>query len=95
MKYFLLIILIFTLNSCKNRETQNYYIVGKTYEKEHMCHSDYQTINYAIVVIPPQHKHKLIFAKYTLHIANKNELLHINVNETLFNKYNVKDKILY
>jgi uncharacterized membrane protein len=104
MKKVLLIIAISSLFSCENERTSfEGYLVCKEYTEPRMSNQSEKVHNYAImsthftprpVVIhhtPPHY----INAKYVWYLANKKEVISINVNKKMFNKHKCGTFIKY
>ena len=103
MKKVILFSLIFILFACSEDKPRPFtgYVVAKNYEEGHMCHSEYK--NYIESSIPlfthihhhKVHHHHYVEPVFTLHIANKDELKHINVDSLTYTRSNVLDKLTF
>jgi len=102
MKKVILFSLMFILFACSEDKPKPFtgYVVAKNYEEGHMCHSEYK--NYLESSIPlfthihhHVHHHHYVEPVFTLHIANKDELRHVNVDSLTYINSNVLDKMTF
>ena len=77
------------------------YIVAKEYVEGHMCHDeDYSHVVEAGYVHTPHvhrtpHHHKWTDSEFILHVANKDEVRHINVDSIYFYKHKLLDRVTF
>lgn len=81
----------------KEQELFTGYCVGKTYEKAHWSDKQAKVINYASPVYIPvvnsqPPKPTWEPSKFILHVANAEELRHLQVDSVLFYEVNILDK---
>lgn len=93
--------MLLILSSCKDTQYKRYVIVSKHYEAAGMCHSQHETRYQSVIFIAPRvaatppHHHSMQSAKFTIHIANDQEICSVSVDSLTYEAYRVLDVVKY
>lgn len=98
MRIILILSILLTFVSCSS---ESKYFTGRIvkmyYAEEHMCHSDYKSFSYDIIVVhtPPHHHHHhhLDEEEFSIWVANSEEVRKFYVSEGFFDSHKPGDKV--